>query len=131
MQRVHVHVEVSALESAVGFDSELGAEPIVLKSDQPNGASTTCVFKFGDPRARRQPGGDHLGIEVDSREELQGPPISAWQGQSSHSQEGARRPPQGNREPDHAARGPRAQRPLRPEDAPALTERAQPECPRR
>ncbi|MDF2763686.1 MAG: hypothetical protein K0S81_680 [Rhodospirillales bacterium] len=42
MQWVHVHVEVSALESAVGFYSELGAEPIVLKSDQP-----TCAFQFG------------------------------------------------------------------------------------
>jgi catechol 2,3-dioxygenase-like lactoylglutathione lyase family enzyme len=71
MQRLHVHVAVRALEPAVRFYSELfGAEPTVLKSDY-------AKWRLEDPRvnfaiSQRGPeaGLSHLGIEVDSPEEL-------------------------------------------------------------
>ena len=71
MQRLHVHVAVAALEPAVRFYSELfGSEPTVLKSDY-------AKWRLDDPRVNfaisergRDAGLAHLGIEVDSREEL-------------------------------------------------------------
>jgi catechol 2,3-dioxygenase-like lactoylglutathione lyase family enzyme len=73
MQRLHVHVAVRALEPAVRFYSELfGAEPTVLKRDYAKWRlEDPCVNFAISARGRGEPGVAHLGIEVESREELE------------------------------------------------------------
>lgn len=71
MKRLHVNLAVSDLEQSIRFYSTLfAAEPTVLKSDY-------AKWMLDDPRVNfsistRNPdhGLDHLGIQVDSREEL-------------------------------------------------------------
>ena len=73
MKRFHVHVRVSDLEHSIRFYSTLfGADPAVLKPDY-------AKWMLEDPRvnfaisARGQGAGiDHLGIQVDSADELGG-----------------------------------------------------------
>lgn len=72
MKRLHVHVGVEGLERSIGFYSTLfAAEPSVRKRDY-------AKWMLEDPRVNfaistRADGGGvrHLGIQVDSREELQ------------------------------------------------------------
>jgi catechol 2,3-dioxygenase-like lactoylglutathione lyase family enzyme len=72
MQRLHVHVAVRALEPAVRFYSELfGAEPTVLKSDYAKWRLDDPRVAFAISQRGREAGLAHLGIEVDSREELE------------------------------------------------------------
>lgn len=72
MQRLHVHVAVRALEPAVRFYSELfGAEPTVLKSDYAKWRLEDPRVNFAISERGREPGLAHLGIEVDSPEELE------------------------------------------------------------
>ncbi len=72
MKRMHVHVSVESIENAIAFYSRLfAAEPAVVKPDY-------AKWMLGDPRVNfaisargRQPGLDHLGIQVESTDELQ------------------------------------------------------------
>jgi catechol 2,3-dioxygenase-like lactoylglutathione lyase family enzyme len=71
MKRMHVHVAVKDLQQSIGFYSALfAAPPIVLK---PNYAK----WMLDDPRVNfaistrgREPGLDHLGIQVENKDEL-------------------------------------------------------------
>lgn len=72
MKRLHVHVSVDDLEQSVHFYSTLfAAEPSVVKADY-------AKWMLDDPRVnfaistRGKGGGlDHLGIQVETQEELQ------------------------------------------------------------
>jgi catechol 2,3-dioxygenase-like lactoylglutathione lyase family enzyme len=70
MKRMHVHVAVDDLPRSVGFYSALfAAQPAVIKSDY-------AKWMLDDPRVNfaicgRQPGLDHLGIQVEDENELQ------------------------------------------------------------
>ena len=71
MKRMHVHVAVDDLKHSIGFYSALFAtEPSVIKPDY-------AKWMLGDPRVNfaistrgRQAGLDHLGIQVENKEEL-------------------------------------------------------------
>lgn len=72
MKRLHVHVGVADLDRSIGFYSALfGAEPTVVKADY-------AKWMLEDPRVNfaissgRNPGigVEHLGIQVESAEEL-------------------------------------------------------------
>jgi len=90
MKRLHVHIAVDNLDRSVGFYSKLfGAAPSVLKSDY-------AKWMLDDPKVNlaisrrdsRNPGVDHLGIQVESDGELRelaGRPKSA--GETTRNQE--------------------------------------------
>lgn len=71
MKRLHVHIAVDDLHKSIGFYSTLfGAQPSVLKDDY-------AKWMLDDPRVNlaisqreRVSGVDHLGIQVESDEEL-------------------------------------------------------------
>lgn len=71
MKRLHLHVSVPDLEPAIGFYSTLfGAPPSVVKDDY-------AKWMLEDPRVNlaissraRAPGIDHVGVQVDSTDEL-------------------------------------------------------------
>src|ERR1700726_1303319 len=72
MKRLHVHVAVENLPHSIGFYSALfAAQPAVVKTDY-------AKWMLDDPRGNfaistrgREPGLDHLGIQVENAEELQ------------------------------------------------------------
>jgi len=70
MKRLHVHVSVEDLPRSIGFYSALFAtQPSVVRSDY-------AKWMLDDPRVNfatrgRQPGLDHLGIQVEDADELQ------------------------------------------------------------
>src|SRR3979490_2338902 len=72
MKRLHIHVAVENLPQSIGFYSALfAAQPAVVKTDY-------AKWMLDDPRGNfaistrgRQPGLDHLGIQVENAEELQ------------------------------------------------------------
>lgn len=71
MKRLHLHVSVPDIEQSVAFYSTLfGAQPTVIKSDY-------AKWMLEDPRVNlaissraRAVGVDHVGLQVDSTEEL-------------------------------------------------------------
>ena len=71
MKRMHLHISVPDIEQAIGFYSTLfGAPPSVVKHDY-------AKWMLDDPRVNlaissraRVPGVDHVGIQVDSADEL-------------------------------------------------------------
>jgi catechol 2,3-dioxygenase-like lactoylglutathione lyase family enzyme len=72
MKRLHVHVAVPDLKQSIQFYSTLfGAEPVKVKPDY-------AKWMLEDPRVNfaiserhgRAPGIDHVGVQVDSRPEL-------------------------------------------------------------
>ena len=70
MKRLHVHVAVDNLERSIGFYSALfAAQPSVTKSDY-------AKWMLDDPKvnfaisARGSRGVDHLGIQVETDDEL-------------------------------------------------------------
>jgi len=73
MKRIHLHVSVPSIDEAVAFYSSLfDAAPTVLKDDY-------AKWMLEDPRVNlaissraRAPGVDHVGIQVDSADELAG-----------------------------------------------------------
>jgi catechol 2,3-dioxygenase-like lactoylglutathione lyase family enzyme len=73
MKRLHVHVSVNDLSASIRFYQTLfGAEPVVTKPDY-------AKWMLEDPRVnfaistRRQPVGiNHLGLQVETDEELRG-----------------------------------------------------------
>ena len=71
MKRLHLHISVPDIDQAVGFYNALfGASPVVVKHDY-------AKWMLEDPRVNlaissraRAAGVDHVGIQVDSAEEL-------------------------------------------------------------
>ena len=72
MKRLHIHMAVESLPQSINFCSALfAAQPTVVKIDY-------AKWMLDDPRANfaistrgRQPGLDHLGIQVENSDELQ------------------------------------------------------------
>ena len=72
MKRMHVHVGVEDLNRAIGFYSELFAtQPTVVKADYAKWMLDDPRVNFAISTHGKQPGLDHLGIQVESQDELQ------------------------------------------------------------
>lgn len=72
MKRLHVHVSVEDLSNAVGFYSALfAAQPAVVKPDYAKWMLDDPRVNFAISTRGREPGLDHLGIQVEDRGELQ------------------------------------------------------------
>ena len=72
MKRMHVHVSVDNIESAVGFYSALFAtKPAVVKHDYAKWMLDDPHVNFAISSRGGSPGLDHLGIQVESEDELQ------------------------------------------------------------
>lgn len=72
MKRLHVHVAVPDLEQSIRFYSTLfGAEPVKVESDYAKWMLEDPRVNFAiSQRGARVPGVDHIGVQVDSRAEL-------------------------------------------------------------
>jgi predicted enzyme related to lactoylglutathione lyase len=71
MKRMHVHVAVEDLEHAIGFYSALFAtQPAIVKSDYAKWMLDDPRVNFAVSTRGRQPGLDHLGIQVENEDEL-------------------------------------------------------------
>jgi len=71
MKRLHVHVAVSDLSQSVGFYSALfAAQPTVLKTDYAKWMLDDPRVNFAISTRGREPGLDHLGIQVENQREL-------------------------------------------------------------
>src|SRR6267154_1886454 len=72
MKRLHVHVAVENLPRSIGFYSALfDAEPAVVKTDYAKWMLEDPRVNFAISTRGRQPGLDHLGIQVENADELQ------------------------------------------------------------
>ena len=72
MKRMHVHVTVEDIPNAVGFYSALFAtQPTVVKPDYAKWMLDDPRVNFAISTRGGQSGLDHLGIQVESRDELQ------------------------------------------------------------
>ncbi len=72
MKRLHVHVSVEDIKSSIGFYSALfAAEPTVTKADYAKWMLEDPRVNFAISTRGREPGLDHLGIQVESTDELQ------------------------------------------------------------
>ena len=71
MKRFHVHVSVADLEKSVRFYSTVfGAAPAVRKDDYAKWTLDDPRLNFAISKRGRAVGVNHLGIQVDSDEEL-------------------------------------------------------------
>ena len=71
MNRFHVHLNVADLDASIRFYSELFAsEPSVRKPDYAKWMLEDPRINFAISDTGRAPGIDHLGLQVDSGEEL-------------------------------------------------------------
>jgi catechol 2,3-dioxygenase-like lactoylglutathione lyase family enzyme len=71
MKRLHVHVSVDDLDKAVGFYAALfAAQPAVRKDDYAKWMLDDPRVNFAISTRSREPGLDHLGIQVESADEL-------------------------------------------------------------
>lgn len=71
MKRLHVHVGVDDLNKSIGFYSTLfGAEPSVSKSDYAKWMLEDPRVNFAISAGNARKGVEHLGIQVESEEEL-------------------------------------------------------------
>ena len=71
MNRFHVHLNVADLAAGIRFYNELfGAEPAVIKPDYAKWMLEDPRINFAISSTGRAPGIDHLGLQVDSAEEL-------------------------------------------------------------
>lgn len=71
MKRLHVHVAVDDLTQSIGFYSALfAAQPAVTKSDYAKWMLEDPRVNFAISTRGRKAGLDHLGIQVDSQDEL-------------------------------------------------------------
>jgi catechol 2,3-dioxygenase-like lactoylglutathione lyase family enzyme len=71
MKRLHVHVAVADLSQSIRFYSTLfGADPSVEKPDYAKWMLEDPRVNFAISTRSREPGVNHLGIQVESREEL-------------------------------------------------------------
>ena len=86
MKRLHVHVSVEDLSRSIGFYSALFAsEPSVVKSDYAKWMLEDPRVNFAISTRGRAAGLDHLGIQVETGEELQ----EVAQGRQQHRRTGA------------------------------------------
>jgi len=71
MKRFHVHVSVDDLDASIRFYSTVfGAQPAVLKDDYAKWMLDDPRINFAISKRGARPGLDHLGIQVESGEEL-------------------------------------------------------------
>ena len=71
MKRLHVHIAVEDLGKSIGFYATLfGAEPTVRKDDYAKWMLDDPRVNFAISDRALTPGVDHLGIQVESGEEL-------------------------------------------------------------
>jgi predicted enzyme related to lactoylglutathione lyase len=71
MKRMHVHVAVDDLKGSIGFYSALfGAQPSVAKADYAKWMLDDPRVNFAISTRGRQAGLDHLGIQVEDKDEL-------------------------------------------------------------
>ncbi|GLR85159.1 ArsI/CadI family heavy metal resistance metalloenzyme [Bradyrhizobium iriomotense] len=71
MKRLHVHVSVENLPHSIGFYSALfAAQPSVVKSDYAKWMLEDPRVNFAISTRGREPGLDHLGIQVETTDEL-------------------------------------------------------------
>lgn len=71
MKRFHVHVAVDDLDACIQFYSTVfGAAPTVVKPDYAKWMLDDPRINFAISKRGSAPGIDHLGIQVDSDEEL-------------------------------------------------------------
>jgi predicted enzyme related to lactoylglutathione lyase len=71
MKRFHAHVRVDDLNSSVRFYSTLfGTEPAVLKPDYAKWMLDDPRINFAITAGSKSPGLDHLGLQVESDEDL-------------------------------------------------------------
>ena len=71
MTRMHVHAAVADLEQSIGFYSALFATPpSVVKTDYAKWMLDDPRVNFAISTRGKQPGPDHLGIQVESKDEL-------------------------------------------------------------
>jgi predicted enzyme related to lactoylglutathione lyase len=72
MKRLHIHMAVEDLPRSIGFYSALfAAEPAVVKTDYAKWMLDDPRVNFAISTRGRQPGLDHLGIQVENSDELQ------------------------------------------------------------
>lgn len=73
MKRLHIHISVEDLQQSVGFYSTLfGAKPVKQKADYAKWMLDDPHVNFAISARGAKPGLDHLGIQVDAPEELEG-----------------------------------------------------------
>jgi catechol 2,3-dioxygenase-like lactoylglutathione lyase family enzyme len=71
MKRLHVHMSVADIDQSVRFYSALfAAQPTVVKPDYAKWMLDDPRVNFAISTRGGQPGLDHLGIQVESQEEL-------------------------------------------------------------
>jgi hypothetical protein len=71
MKRMHVHVSVENLQQSISFYSAmLAAEPSVVKPDYAKWVLDDPRVNFAISTRGRTPGLDHLGIQVEDKDEL-------------------------------------------------------------
>jgi predicted enzyme related to lactoylglutathione lyase len=71
MKRLHVHVAVDDLQHSIGFYSALfAAQPSVIKSDYAKWMLDDPRVNFAISARGRAAGLDHLGIQVEDKDEL-------------------------------------------------------------
>ena len=71
MNRFHVHLNVRDLPASIRFYSELfAAQPALVRHDYAKWMLEDPRVNFAISTVGREPGVDHLGIQVDSSEEL-------------------------------------------------------------
>ena len=72
MKRLHVHVAVDDLTHSIGFYSTLfAAKPVVVKADYAKWLLDDPRVNFAISTRSGQSGVDHLGIQVETQDELQ------------------------------------------------------------
>jgi predicted enzyme related to lactoylglutathione lyase len=72
MKRLHVHVAVESLPHSIDFYSALFAtQPAVVKADYAKWMLDDPRVNFAISTRGREPGLDHLGIQVENADELQ------------------------------------------------------------
>jgi catechol 2,3-dioxygenase-like lactoylglutathione lyase family enzyme len=72
MKRLHIHVAVENLPQSIGFYSALfAAEPAMVKTDYAKWMLNDPRVNFAISTRGREPGLDHLGIQVENADELQ------------------------------------------------------------
>jgi len=71
MKRMHIHLSVSDLDSNIKFYSTMfGIEPTILESDYAKWRLENPSVNFAISNKGRENGLNHLGLELDSDEEL-------------------------------------------------------------
>ena len=71
MKRMHVHLAVADLQQSIGFYSALfAARPSVVKTDYAKWMLDDPRVNFAVSTRGQQPGLDHLGIQVEDKDEL-------------------------------------------------------------